>query len=132
MVQTGCDGGLKIGNAVIGFIDSFSVNFDIANAETTSIGSKWADYVETKKSWSGSASATLDHVAHKTIMENITSGTGAKLAAIFKCGDKVSISGNILISSVGVTVTQGDKSSMSFNFTGSGAPTIEGFAASES
>lgn len=128
--QIGCDGSLKIGEATIGYIDTFSLSFDKATADVTGLGKAWREYISTVKSWSGSANATvLESSEHKELIEDLLTGADTTLTATFKVGADVSFTGSIKLTSASVSATQGDKTSISFNFQGTGALSVTGLTA---
>ena len=123
-IQKGCDGSLKLGTKEVGLIDNFSLSINYEGAEITSIGELWKQWDSVGKDWSGSFSATFDADEHKDALDAILSGTGADIAAVFKCGANVTISGNIKLNSSSINVSKGSLTSISFNFNGNGAPSI--------
>lgn len=126
MIQTGCDGSLSMASKAVGLIDSFSLNVNFNSEEKTAIGDSWASHILLLKDWSGSFSATLDNVEHAAAINAILTGTGTEIAGTFKCGNKVTLTGNILINSASINVQKGSKTSLSINFTGNGALTATG------
>ncbi len=132
-VQIGCDGSLSIGTTAIGYIDSWSLTTDHSTSEVTALGDKWKAFIATVKSWNGSANATvLDSTEHKTLIDDLISGADTTLDAVFKAGKEVSFSGKIYVTSASVSATQGDKTSVSFNFQGTGALSVSGMTTATS
>lgn len=128
--QIGCDGSFSVGNKEVGYIDSFSLTIDKASSDVTGLGKGWREYLSTIKSWNGSANGVvLDSVEHKELIEDLITGTDTTLSCIFKTGSDVSFKGSVKVTSASISATQGEKTSISFNFQGTGALTVTGLSA---
>ncbi len=125
--QIGCDGALMVGEKTVGYIDSWSLTFDKSTSDVTGLGKAWREFISTIKSWNGSANATvLESSEHKTLIEDLITGSDTELTVKFKAGADVSFSGKVKVTSASVNATQGEKTSISFNFQGTGALSVEG------
>lgn len=125
--QIGCDGALMVGEKTVGYIDSWSLTFDKSTSDVTSLGKAWREFISTVKSWNGSANATvLESSEHKALIEDLITGADTDLSVTFKAGADVSFTGKVKVTSASVNATQGDKTSVSFNFQGTGALSVTG------
>lgn len=128
--QCGCDGSLSIGSTVVGYIDTWSLSINHSDSDITQLGKKWREFMSTIKDWSGSFNATvLDSKEHKGIIEEIITNDDTELECIFKAGNEVSFSGKVKVTSASISATQGEKTSLSINFQGNGALSVEGMTA---
>ena len=124
-IMRGCDGSIKMGTKLMGYIDSFNININVGNAETSSIGKEWKEYMETVKDWGGSASGTFDYSTEsgqKDIIDRILASgkSTTPLAGEFKVAEDLTLTGNFCMSSAALQSAFGDKVSISFNFQGTG------------
>lgn len=122
-VMRGCDGKLTVGSNDVTYIDSFSLNMNIGNAETSQMGSEWKEFIATTKDWSGSASGTLDYAdaAQKKFLDDFLANGSAAAVGKFKVASDLTLQGNVNLTNIGINATHGDKVSISFNFQGTGA-----------
>ncbi len=128
--QCGCDGSLKIGEKVIGYIDTWSLSVNKGSSDVTSLGKTWREYMSTIKDWSGSFNAVvLDSAEHKGVVEEIITNADTELTCEFKAGNEVSFTGKIKVTSASISATQGEKTSLSVNFQGNGALSVTGMTA---
>ena len=121
----GKDGSMKIGANAIGYLDSWTLNPDVATAEVSAYGDKDRQYVYTIKGWSGTASGTLDmaDAQQLTLADQFDSAHTLAVAALrFYTSTAVSTywSGNAYMTGLTVNSAVADKVSVSFNFTGDG------------
>lgn len=125
--QIGCDGALMIGEKTVAYIDSWSLTFDKSTSDVTGLGKAWREFISTIKSWNGSANATvMDSSEHKDLIEDLITGGDTELSVTFKCGADVSFTGKVKVTSGSVSASQGEKTSISFNFQGTGALSVTG------
>lgn len=124
-IMRGCDGELKIGTAKAGYIDSFDLAINNGIADVSSIGKEWTESMETNKSFSGSCSGTLDtsDPAQAKLLDALLESSEEELTIELKVAANVKLSGKIKASGASINATHGDKVSVSFNYTGSGALT---------
>lgn len=91
--------------------------------EASSIGKNFKEFVPTVRDWSGSLGGTFDYMdqAQKAVIDEfLASGTGAILAASFVADSGLTLSGNIIPTSMPVGATHGGKITVTFNFQGTG------------
>ncbi len=129
--QSGCDGSVSIGTKVIGYVDSWNATINKGSSDITALGKKWREYMSTIKDWSGSFNVTvLDSTEHKNIIDEIIIKEDTELDIVLKAGADVSYSGKVKVTSVSITATQGEKTTLSVNFQGNGACSVTGMTAS--
>lgn len=129
-VMAGKDGEIKLGENTIGYIDNFSINVNQGAAETSQIGKPWKEFINSSRDWSGSLSGTLDYadLAQKEIVDNMLQNVDEVYTCEFKVNATLTLTGSVIISSVSITGSHGDKVAVSINFQGTGALSAKGDA----
>lgn len=123
-ITRGCDGQIKVGTNAMGYIDSYSLSMNTGTTEVSQLGSEWKEYFATTKDWSGSASGTFDYSEssyQKGFVDNFISSGNTNVTLVFKISADKSLTGSAICTGVSVNASHGDKISVSFNFTGTGA-----------
>ena len=121
--MAGKDGTIKLGENTVGYIDNFSINVNQGSAETSQIGKPWKEFINASRDWSGSLSGSLDYAdaAQKEIVDNMLQNVDEKYTCEFKVNATLTLTGDMIITSVSITGSHGDKVAVSINFQGTGA-----------
>lgn len=121
--MAGKDGTIKLGENTVGYIDNFSINVNQGSAETSQIGKPWKEFINASRDWSGSLSGSLDYAdaAQKEIVDNMLQNVDEKYTCEFKVNATLTLTGDVIITSVSITGSHGDKVAVSINFQGTGA-----------
>lgn len=122
-VMAGVDGIVKFGTNQIGYIDTWSITRTQNTGETSQLGKRDQEYIPTNRNWSGSLSGSFDYAdaAQKSIIDQlIGDGVGTVLAAAFVTNSELTLSGSIIVTSVAIGASHGDKITLSINFQGTG------------
>ena len=104
-VMAGVDGIVKLGTNQIGYIDTWSITRTQNTGETSQLGKRDQEYLATNRNWSGSLSGSFDYsdAAQKAVIDQlIGDGVGTVLAATFVANADLTLSGNIIITSVAI------------------------------
>lgn len=123
-VMAGVDGIVKLGTNQIGYIDTWSITRNQNTGETSQLGKRDQEYIPTDRNWSGSMSGSFDYAdaAQKEVIDQlIGDGVGTVLACTFVVNADLALSGNLIVTSVALGATHGDKVTLSINFQGTGA-----------
>lgn len=123
-VMAGVDGIVKVGTDTIGYIDTWSITRTQNTGEISQLGNRDQEYIPTDRNWSGSMSGSFDYAdaAQKEIIDQlIGTGTPTILACTFVTNADLILSGNVIVTSVALGATHGDKVTLSINFQGTGA-----------
>ena len=121
--MAGKDGIVKVGTTAVGYIDTWSLTLNRGTAEVSQIGRDYKDFIGTVKDFSGSMSGTMAYgdTEQKAMVDQfLTGGSPSELTAAFKCNDNLTINGNIIVTSVAIGASHGDKVTFSCNFQGTG------------
>lgn len=122
-VMAGVDGIVKLGENQIGYIDTWSLSRNQNTGETSQLGKRDQEYIPTSRNWSGSFSGSFDYAdaAQKSVIDQlIDDGVGTTLKCVFVTNATLSLSGQIIVTSVALGATHGDKITLSINFQGTG------------
>ncbi len=122
-VMAGVDGVVKQGTNQIGYIDTWSITRAQATGETSQLGKRDQEYIPTNRNWSGSFSGSFDYAdaAQKAIIDQlIDDGVGTILKCSFVCNADLTLAGDIIVTSVAIGASHGDKVTLSVNFQGTG------------
>lgn len=125
--HAGKDGFFKIDGGAVAYMDNYSLSINAGTADITCLGDEWKQSIATQKSWSGSASGTLDladpeQAAVLAMFTGSSSVTAQTLA--FGLGGNSSYGGSATISSISIGASVTDKITFSFNFEGNGPLTL--------
>jgi hypothetical protein len=118
----GKDGSVSIGANVIGYIDSYTLNAGVGNAEVTAFGDPMRNYAYTIKEWSGSAAGTLSMADAQQIslLAQCSTATMATVALRFNTTTPQYWGGTAYVKSYSAASRVADKVSVSFTFQGTG------------
>jgi len=122
-VMAGGDGIVKLGTNQIGYIDTWSITRTQNTGETSQLGKRDQEYIPTNRNWSGSFSGSFDYedAAQKSVIDQlIDDGVGTVLKCSFVCNADLTLSGSIIVTSVAIGASHGDKITLSVNFQGTG------------
>lgn len=122
-VMAGVDGIVKLGTNQIGYIDTWSITRTQNTGETSQLGKRDQEYIPTNRNWSGSFSGSFDYedAAQKSVIDQlIDDGVGTVLKCSFVCNADLTLSGSIIVTSVAIGASHGDKITLSINFQGTG------------
>lgn len=127
--MAGHDGLFKIGTEAIAYIDNFNLTLNNGTAETSKLGERFKRFIATVTDWSGSLSGTLDtsDTKQKQMLEALCGANAAstQFAVVLVVSPDTQLTGTMIVSSVAIGVSHGDKVTVSFNFQGTGPLTSE-------
>ena len=126
-IMKGYDGEVKLGEKVIGYVNSATVNITRGTADISALGSKYKKYEETTVEWSGNARATFDYAdaAQKEAVDRLDGTTedgGALPVLSVKVGATKTYTGDVVISNLQLGVEHGGVVTADFSFQGSDTP----------
>jgi predicted secreted protein len=120
----GKNGSVRNGTALIGYVDSFTLNPSVEIVDITSYGSTWKDKAQTIRDWKGSITMTLDRsdTEQAALLGQIESGgTLADVTLRLYITSQQRWQGNALLAGLTVNSKVSDKVGVSINFEGNGA-----------
>lgn len=122
-VMAGKDGTISVGGTAVGYIDTWNLTINRGTAETSAIGKDYKEFIGTVKDFSGSASGTFDYsdTQQKAMFDTVkTGGSGAAVTMTLVTNSALTLSLSVIITSVAIGASHGDKITVSFNFQGTG------------
>lgn len=125
----GMDGSVTFATNVVGEVKSWNANVAGEVLDTTKMGDKWRTVKGGVGSWSGQITCQLDYgdtLGQKAMVDKLINAspdiTGTAAELLFATGKK--LTGTILITGINFVTQLGSIIEISFNFEGSGQPTI--------
>jgi hypothetical protein len=118
----GKDGSVSIAAAVVGSIDSYTLNIGVGSADVTAFGDAMRNNVTTIKEWSGSLSGTLNlaDAQQITLLGQASTAAFATVGLRFNTTTPQYWGGTAYIKSYNAGSRVADKVSVSFSFQGTG------------
>jgi hypothetical protein len=123
----GKDGSISIGANVVGYMDTWSLNANVGNADITAYGDPVRNYAYTIKEWSGSCAGTLAlaDAQQITLLAQASTAAFATVALRFNVTTGPTYwGGTAYVKGYNVGSDVGNKVSLSFNFQGTGNLTL--------
>lgn len=119
----GFQGAIKSENKLVGYVDTWNITANQAVVETSTLGNRSKEYLDTAFDWSGSFSGSFAPTddGQKSFIENVIGGkTEGAFEFIFMLSSSTAYHGYAYITSINNTVAHADKVTASFNFQGTG------------
>ena len=119
----GFQGAIKSEGTLVGYVDTWNITANQSVVETSTLGNRCKEYLDTSFDWSGSLSGSFAPAdeSQKSFIDNVVMGkTNGAFEFIFMLSSTTAYRGYAYITSINNTVAHADKVTVSFNFQGTG------------
>lgn len=121
--KTGKHGAVKVGEAAVAHVQSWSLDVQAETATGWGMGDEWTESETTVKSWSGNVEAYFDPEDAGQLALGVGSVVTLDLYPHDSDVNATYFSGSAIITGKPITAPKGDFVSVTFNFNGKGALT---------